>query len=227
MSDENFGMSTDVGELAKALSAAQAEMRHALKSAENPHFRSRYADLAGIIDACREPLAKHGLAFTQLAGYSQGGASVRTVLMHTSGQYIWSLLVVPVNKQDAQGVGSALTYARRYGLSAIVGIAQDDDDGNGAGQDDGRRSQPKAKVGPKPSPVAERVSEIVRALEAAKAPGSVWDILSGFSTESLPREAGEAVSAYAFSLEAFLDGNAPDMETANKLRKRAGLEPLA
>jgi hypothetical protein len=124
--------SEQINELATALAKAQGAMGHALKQNSNPHFGSRYADLASCLDAVREPLAAHGLAVTQLVSSSPEAITIDTVLMHASGQWIASSLAVPLAKRDAQGVGSATTYGRRYALAAICGIAQDDDDGNEA-----------------------------------------------------------------------------------------------
>ena len=120
--------SADIGELAKALSAAQGEMGHAAKSRQNPHFRSSYADLASVLDACREPLAKHGLAVVQLAL----GDVLVTRLLHTSGQWLSATTPIVAKERSPQAYGSAVTYARRYALSALVGVAQADDDGEAA-----------------------------------------------------------------------------------------------
>jgi len=137
VSGEQFvqsGTSETIGKLAEALAKAQSVMRHAVKDAVNPHFKNRYADLAGIIDACRGPLSDNGLSFVQLPQYVDGCVGVRTILMHTSGEFVWSELFLPMAQKTPQGAGSALTYARRYSLSAVVGIAQDDDDGADASQ---------------------------------------------------------------------------------------------
>jgi hypothetical protein len=125
-------MSPSIGALAAALAKAQGELRHAQKDRENTHFKSRYADLASVIDAVREPLSKNGLSYTQLPSSSPDGVVLTTILLHTSGEWVTSHLTVPLTKRDAQGVGSALTYARRYALASMVGIAQEDDDGNAA-----------------------------------------------------------------------------------------------
>jgi hypothetical protein len=125
-------MSPSIGALAAALAKAQGELRHAQKDRENQHFKSRYADLASVIDAVREPLSKNGLSYTQLPSSSPDGVVLTTILLHTSGEWVTSHLTVPLTKRDAQGVGSALTYARRYALASMVGIAQEDDDGNAA-----------------------------------------------------------------------------------------------
>ncbi len=135
MNEENtVHMSPTIGALAAALAKAQGTMRHALKDEVNPHFKQKYANLAGVIDACREPLATNGLAFSQITGLNDQGATVKTMLIHSSGEWLASDLTVPLFKRDAQGVGSALTYARRYALSAIAGVTQDDDDGNSASE---------------------------------------------------------------------------------------------
>jgi len=122
-----------MNELAKALVKAQAAMNHAAKDAKNPHFKSSYSTLASVIDAVRPALSGNGLAFVQKLHTAEGGVSVETVLIHESGQEMsCGILFVPASKQDAQGYGSALTYAKRYGLQAALGIASEDDDGNAA-----------------------------------------------------------------------------------------------
>lgn len=126
-----------VNELTTALAKAQAVMTGAKKDAENPHFRSKYADLASVWEACRDALTKNGLSVVQsprLVGVGESGwlVEVETTLFHASGQFLSDTLAVPVTKVDAQGVGSALTYARRYSLSAFVGVAPEDDDANAA-----------------------------------------------------------------------------------------------
>lgn len=125
--------SDSIKELAGALSKAQGEIKGALKDADNPFFKSKYADLASVVEAIRAPLAKHGIAYVQLTVPSEKEeVQVETVLMHESGEWVSGIIAVPVSKADAQGYGSALTYARRYGLAAAVGVAPEDDDGNAA-----------------------------------------------------------------------------------------------
>lgn len=121
-----------IAELASALCKAQAQMEGAKKDANNPHFKTNYADLASVWSAIREPLTKNGLSVVQLLRSIQGGVEVETILMHTSGQQISDVFAVPATKNDAQGYGSAATYARRYALMAMVGVAPEDDDGNAA-----------------------------------------------------------------------------------------------
>ena len=118
--------------IAKALAAAQQEMDGALKQSENPHFRSKYADLGNVIDACMPALNKHGIAVVQPIESTELGSVVKTVLIHESGESLSCSVPLILGKQDMQGFGSAVTYARRYGLMAMAGIAPEDDDGNQA-----------------------------------------------------------------------------------------------
>jgi len=132
---------SELSNLAAALSAAQAEIEGAVKGAVNPHFRSKYADLGACWDACRGPLTKHGLSLVQIpVATDPGWVKLRTILMHKSGEVLEDTWAVPVSKQDAQGYGSALTYARRYMLQSVVGLAPIDDDGEASV---GRNGQPK------------------------------------------------------------------------------------
>lgn len=126
-------MSEAIVEIATALAKAQGAMGHASKETKNTHFNNRYADLASVIDAAREPLAANGIAYVQFPGaLTQAGIPITTTLLHSSGQWMRSTLVMPVVKRDPQGVGSAITYGRRYALMAMLGIAPDDDDGEAA-----------------------------------------------------------------------------------------------
>lgn len=125
--------SDKIGEIAKALAAAQREMDAAKKDSTNPFFKSKYADLSSVIDAIKEPLAKHGLSYTQYCEDDGKETYLITELMHTSGEWISGKVgLILGGKSDMQALGGALTYARRYSLSAIVGISQDDDDGQTA-----------------------------------------------------------------------------------------------
>jgi hypothetical protein len=124
--------SEQIDALAGALSKAQAKITGALKDSANPFFKSKYADLASVWDACREQLSANGLAVIQTTDIDPDGVTVITTLAHSSGQWIRGRLrMIPV-KHDPQGIGSCLTYARRYALAAIVGVAQVDDDANQA-----------------------------------------------------------------------------------------------
>lgn len=124
--------SESIAQLAAALALAQAEIEGASKDRENPHFRSRYADLASCWEACRAPLTKHGLSVVQLPEANGATVQVTTVLLHKSGEFISSALAMTAQDAKPQSIGSALTYARRYGLSSVVGVAPEDDDGEAA-----------------------------------------------------------------------------------------------
>jgi hypothetical protein len=127
--------SESINEIAAAGAKAQFEMQPAIKDAVNPAFRSKYADYAAIREAARV-YAKHGIAAWQDATLTERGVSVITRLTHSSGQWMeFGPMTVPLSKQDAHGVGSATTYAKRYALSTALGISADeDDDGNAAVQ---------------------------------------------------------------------------------------------
>lgn len=119
--------------LSGALVKALAEIEGAAKDKVNPHFKSKYADIASVIEAIKPVLAKHNLGFTQHSQPSEAGVIVETVLHHAGGETLsMGSLYVPANKNDAQGFGSALTYARRYALMTAFGVPAEDDDGNAA-----------------------------------------------------------------------------------------------
>lgn len=122
--------SDQINELATALAKAQGVMDCASKGSVNPHFKSRYADLASVWVACRGPLAANGLAVLQGVATEGNHVTVTTRLVHSSGQ--WAESVASADARDAgpQSIGSVVTYLRRYALSAMVGVAPDDDDGN-------------------------------------------------------------------------------------------------
>ncbi|MEI6736929.1 MAG: ERF family protein [Pseudomonadota bacterium] len=126
--------SESIAGLAAALAAAQGVMKGALKDSANPFFKSRYADLASVVEAIRAAFSANGLSYIQTVEPSdKDEVRVETTLLHSSGEWIsCGVLSLPVSKIDAQGYGSALTYARRYSLSAAVGVAPEDDDGNAA-----------------------------------------------------------------------------------------------
>lgn len=127
--------SEQINELAAALAKAQGELAGAKKDVSNTFFKSKYADLASIVDALKACFPKHGLSYVQTTVVTEHGAGVQTRLMHSSGQFIeGEPFCLPVNKADAQGFGSCVTYARRYDLAAMTGVAPEDDDGNAAAQ---------------------------------------------------------------------------------------------
>lgn len=137
--------SEQINELATALAKAQASVKAALKDHSNPFFKSKYADLSSVWEACRKALSENGLSVSQLPSTGEGQAvGLETMLLHSSGQWLSEKMTAPVAKWDAQGIGSAITYLRRYALAAMVGVvADEDDDGEKAV---GRNGSGKAEI---------------------------------------------------------------------------------
>ena len=126
--------SEQINDLAAASANAQAVMKPAIKDSVNPAYKSKYADLGSVWDACRDPLTANGITVWQDVTSGEGGISVTTRLVHKSGQWVeFGPLTVPLARHDAHGVGSATSYGKRYALAAAIGvIAEIDDDGNAA-----------------------------------------------------------------------------------------------
>lgn len=123
--------SETITKIAPAMLAAQKQITFAPKDAKNPHFKNTYASLPSVIDAIKSALNENGIVFIQTASPSEKGClALSTRLLHESGEWIEDTATVPLPKSDPQGYGSAATYARRYCLAAIMGLYQDDDDGN-------------------------------------------------------------------------------------------------
>ena len=173
MCDISTTMSPNIGNLAAALAKAQGGFTFAAKTSEAPVFNGKdsgggqrgkrtYADLAAVLDAVRKGLAENELAIIQTPFSRQdGGVLLRTTLAHSSGEWIASEISFPVDRMGAiQGWGSALTYARRYALAAMVGIAQDDDDGEAAqAAEKARQRKPAQQPAPRqaaPAPAAQQ-----------------------------------------------------------------------
>lgn len=161
-----------LNELAAALAKAQAKIQTAAKDAVNPHFESRYADLASVWSACREALTEQGLAIVQMPCGEGDRVGLTTTLLHASGQWMASTIYATPERKGPQAVGSVLTYLRRYALAAAVGVAPDDDDAEaasvrpsapGAANDNGRRVAttsrlaPRRSADPPPAPDGEPV----------------------------------------------------------------------
>lgn len=121
-----------IGKLAEALSAAQGKILNAPKTSENPHFRSKFSDLTEVWSACRVALSEAKIAVIQAPQFEGSEAWLETTLAHSSGEFITGRFPLRPTKNDMQGFGSALTYARRYSLAAMVGVTSEDDDGNAA-----------------------------------------------------------------------------------------------
>jgi hypothetical protein len=151
-----MNQSETIGELAKALCVVQAQLRPAKMDAENPFFKSKYATLESCWNACRDLLASNGLAIVQSPGSDGNGRiEVRSILMHTSGEWIASTVSLKPVKDDPQAAGSAISYGRRYGLISLVGLvsSEDEDDGNACSAP--RETSPKVErtqPGPMPFP---------------------------------------------------------------------------
>jgi hypothetical protein len=127
--------SDTITKISSALVKAQGELNAVSKDGNNPHFRSKYATLQNIVESTRDTLRKHGLAVVQTFGETDGTyINLTTTLLHESGEYISGTLTVRPNKPDAQGIGSAASYARRYSYAIIGLVTNDDDDGNIASQ---------------------------------------------------------------------------------------------
>ncbi len=142
---EMFSSSTEVAKLFEALSKAQAEMKPAVMDMKNPHFNSKYASLTACQDAYRAQLAKFSLTLTQQIFSTDDKFYIRSMLGHSSGQWISNVFRLLIDRQNMQGLGSAITYGRRYGANALIGIVDtEDDDGNAA----------SATQHPKPAPPA-------------------------------------------------------------------------
>ena len=129
---DNMDRSDETAELFAALSKAQGEIHDATKGAENPYFKSKYADLSAVRSVIQGPISRHGLGIIQRPTTVDGGVVVETMLTHQSGQYISNKLFMPAGKQDPHGLGSAITYARRYSIMSMLCLAAEDDDGNAA-----------------------------------------------------------------------------------------------
>ena len=121
--------SESITELAKALNKFQAECSGAKKNANNPHFKSKFANLEAVINCAKDALSDNGLSVVQFPIMDQGYCGVETILMHSSGEFISNKLLLACKKQDPQAMGSAITYARRYSYQSVLGIPSEDDDG--------------------------------------------------------------------------------------------------
>lgn len=173
MTTEEMDHSATLGKLAKALAAAQAELKDAKKDSVNPHFKNKYASLNSVREELQRVLPKHGLATPQTTKpHGDAGVCVVTWLVHESGEWMKGELYLPVGKKDAQGFGSALTYARRYGLVTIVGISsEEDDDGEQAVKSSNGQAKPETAKASKPgSDAAEkRLGDAMRAATSTDA----------------------------------------------------------
>lgn len=180
-------------ELFAALAKAQGEIENASKNAANPHFKSKYADLAEVLNTVRPVFSKYGLSLLQAPSFDGSLASVTTLVSHASGGYIIATASAVPAKSDAQGIGAVTTYLRRYSAAGLAGIAQEDDDGQAARHD--RKPAPLGKVTPL---------------------GGVWDAQSEESQAYLLTVASEVVARIGAPPEAYEYLEAQRLETDEK-----------
>jgi hypothetical protein len=181
-----------MNKIASALVKAQKAFGPALKTSTNPHFRSRYADLSACVEAVMDGLSANGIFFTQRVSPSDTGVLVETVFIHESGEtFSCGQIHVPATKHDAQGFGSALTYARRYSLMAACGIAPEDDDGNAA-----------VRKGPKPD-----IADCLSAIEATT---------TGEELQSVYKQAYEACQGHQDLIKRVIDAKAARVARAKQ-----------
>lgn len=155
--------------LAPALVALQSEMTPVAKTASNPFFKSKYAPLPEVMEAAQPLLAKHKLAISQFVTHLDSQSALRTILLHESGQYLEDVQPLLLTKQDPQSQGSAITYARRYGVMAVLGlVADEDDDGNAASRGS---AAPQSNA---PKPVTEELIDQIYELAKAKGKDEAW-----------------------------------------------------
>lgn len=148
--------SEQIGKLAEALSKAQSSMTEAKEDSKNPFFKSNYADLTSIWRACKDSLSTNGLAISQVTGFMEGQLFLVTTLVHSSGEWMKGYHPLYLAKQDPQAVGSAISYARRYALAAIVGVCK-------VGEDDDAEKAQDRKA-PKEAISDEQVKQLIKAV---------------------------------------------------------------
>ena len=154
--------SENMSKIAAALAAFQSDVKDPSRDGENPHFRSKYVQIDGLLAAVRPILAKHGLSVVQSTGGNGQDISVSTLILHTSGEWVQTdALVLKAVKADPQGAGSAVTYGRRYSLSAALGVAWDDDD-------DGNAASAPPKAAPKKAEKPSKETLLRQIAEGAK-----------------------------------------------------------
>ena len=148
--------SEDIKELVGALSKAQGKMEAAKFNRINPHYKNRYADFTAVMDACRHPLADNGLSVMQYCETINDKLTLVTLLAHTSGQWIKSYFPLNPSAMTSQAIGSAMTYAKRYSLSAMLGIVSDEED------DDGEASHGRVHFSKAQESTKQQVNNVVK-----------------------------------------------------------------
>ena len=148
-------MSNEINELGKALALVHTEIKNPKQNKENKYLKNKYADLGEITNVARPALAKHGLSISQSPSYELGILTLETIMIHSSGQWMSSEISMPVDKPTAHGIGSAITYCRRYSLSSICNLSSDSDD-------DGQEATKSSDKAPKEPPVVPK-AQIIKA----------------------------------------------------------------
>lgn len=201
-SERHFRRSENIGNLAAALAKAQGEMENAKKDAANPYFSSKYADLAGVMDVARKPLADNGLSVMQFPRSGEETIEVETLLAHESGEWVSETLVLPALMKakdglrfDAQSIGSAITYARRYAYQSIVGIATEDDDGNAAAAGAQAQKEAKAAVAKIRDQTIEKLERIAE--KGSEALRAAWEALPNDIRRMVPAKDWAAIKDFA------------------------------
>ena len=186
--------SESIAKIAEALAAFQSEVKDPARDGENPHFRSKYVQIDGLLAAVRPILSKHGLSIVQSTGGNGQDVSVSTMLLHNSGEWIETdALMIKPAKADPQGCMSAITYSRRYSLSAALGVAwDDDDDGNAASA-------------PKPAPKAKAKKADNRAEYMAK-------IKNAMQSQHISADDGKAICRMKFGANSTADLNDSELK---------------
>jgi hypothetical protein len=164
--------SEQINEIATAMAKAQGKIEGAAKAAKNPAFKqggkeSKYADLASVWDACRDQLATNGIAVIQAPRADGPKVTVETMLTHSSGQWMKDELTMTAQQGTPQAIGSAITYARRYALAAMVGVAPADDDGNAASGVDSPAGRPEPTHAEHHEAPATNVDKVKAKVQAA------------------------------------------------------------
>jgi len=192
-----FSVTDDRKDLAAALVRAQTNMGAAVKDSKNPHFRSSYASLAAVIHAVVPVLNEQGIAVLQMPHHDEQVVQLTTVLLHTSGQMVSSTVGTPLGKrQDAQAVGSAITYLRRYSLQSIMGLPVEDDDGNAASHRPvtHRTSTPQRPTSSTPAPKPVSAEDIEAYHRQLKGAGLDPKMVAAFMADHGKPEASKANS---------------------------------
>ena len=203
--------SATIKELATALAKAQAEMKNPTFDSTNPHFKNKFASLVSVREAVTPYLAKHGLSITQFPKTGDGVAGCVSRLMHASGEWIEEECLLPLDKNNAQGAGSCITYARRYSLQGIAGVvAEEDDDGNAASKGEhgtNEKGMKRAFSTPhKPTDGAEErvdpkrrklVADVATIMKDHLAAGRDWDAFAQIDTNGI-EDADEIVYLWTF-----------------------------